>query len=566
MQCIIEKNKRILLCLAVSVCALIGIVIYIACKTVSCPEFSMESGFYSDNFELEITAPKGTFIFYTLDGSDPDEASIRYDGPIMISDATANNNKWCAREDLTVEKYTIPDRNVEKCTIIRAIAINRFGKQSSVAAATYFVTSELWDHNYPMNFPVVSITTDPALLFDRDKGALVLGERFEEFCEENTLPEVMNDLNIETNYNALWSVPVCFTYFENGRQQYSQQVDIKKQGANSTRGAQKPMDVRANKEYGSETFDYDILGNGRHPKDFLLKRYFRENYDCFLTDTASDTSDSTILPRAHKPVMLFINGECWGCYVIFEKLSKNYFEDHFHLKENELLVLKDGSPYVGGEQAKQEMDEIEAFVASHDMTRDENYQWVCDRIDIDNFIDYYCRTAYYDNDDVGIYSNTYQWKTKVPMNVPRTEAGNNTFDNPDLLNGKWHWTIIDLNATIRDVSRNYMTNGKVDDDPALFAHPILYYLLSNSEFRYKFCVRMIELMDDEYAPEKICDAYQQVCDYMEDATVYTVKRFEQGSYTFWDYEGKVEEVQQFWQNRAGYMRVWMRDIFPDILQ
>lgn len=55
--------------------------------------FSRESGLYNDEFDLKISSIGGT-IFYTLDGSVPTCNSIKYDGPIHISDASENDNVY----------------------------------------------------------------------------------------------------------------------------------------------------------------------------------------------------------------------------------------------------------------------------------------------------------------------------------------------------------------------------------------------------------------------------------------------------------------------------------------
>ena len=42
--------------------------------------FSNESGFYDNTFEVRLYAPTDE-VYYTLDGSDPDKNSIRYEKP-----------------------------------------------------------------------------------------------------------------------------------------------------------------------------------------------------------------------------------------------------------------------------------------------------------------------------------------------------------------------------------------------------------------------------------------------------------------------------------------------------
>ena len=55
----------------------------------STPEFSVSSGVYNDEFELEITADSNAEIYYTIDGSYPSVNSISYSEPITISETTS---------------------------------------------------------------------------------------------------------------------------------------------------------------------------------------------------------------------------------------------------------------------------------------------------------------------------------------------------------------------------------------------------------------------------------------------------------------------------------------------
>lgn len=50
------------------------------------PEFSVESGSYSEYFTVDITAEKSLQIYYTLDGSTPDTTDTLYTDPIEISE------------------------------------------------------------------------------------------------------------------------------------------------------------------------------------------------------------------------------------------------------------------------------------------------------------------------------------------------------------------------------------------------------------------------------------------------------------------------------------------------
>ena len=62
--------------------------------------FSKESGFYENEFRLKIYAPTKE-VYYTLDGSDPDCNSIKYEGPILVEDASKNPNIYSENRNVT---------------------------------------------------------------------------------------------------------------------------------------------------------------------------------------------------------------------------------------------------------------------------------------------------------------------------------------------------------------------------------------------------------------------------------------------------------------------------------
>lgn len=76
------------------------------------PSFSMDGGEYGYYLSIELSAEEGDRIFYTTDGSEPDEESFSYHGPIEIS---------------------------EGVTVVRAFAMDEDGNASEAAEETYMV-------------------------------------------------------------------------------------------------------------------------------------------------------------------------------------------------------------------------------------------------------------------------------------------------------------------------------------------------------------------------------------------------------------------------------------------
>ena len=85
------------------------------------PEISQEGGSFTEEVSIEFTdIPSGTEVYYTLDGSDPDQNSEKYQDPIELTEEGTTTLKYIAYNqksipsDIGVEEYVIrfdaPDR------------------------------------------------------------------------------------------------------------------------------------------------------------------------------------------------------------------------------------------------------------------------------------------------------------------------------------------------------------------------------------------------------------------------------------------------------------------------
>ncbi|MBR1913616.1 MAG: chitobiase/beta-hexosaminidase C-terminal domain-containing protein, partial [Lachnospiraceae bacterium] len=242
----------------IAMTAVFVLLIIMLCAGAVCPEtaqgdkgrygdvlsFSAAPGFYAEPFYLSIDAPADE-IYYTLDGTDPDRDSIRYTGPIYVYDVSSEPNVYCEIKDVSpfyddelkelfygyrlnddieypVPDYKVPEQNIDKCTVIKAVWYDKTGNKSDVLAGSYFVGKEEYTRD---DLVTISLFTDPASFFDHRSGIYVLGDRAEEYFEEISeaedeeyREELLGDL-WEANYTGRgreWERQATLQVFKNG--------------------------------------------------------------------------------------------------------------------------------------------------------------------------------------------------------------------------------------------------------------------------------------------------------------------------------------------------------------
>jgi hypothetical protein len=247
-------NKKLAI-IFISLCAILSILLIvnsnIHAKGLGELTFSHESGFYKDSFELEIKAPKGCEIYYSIDGTIPTKDSIKYDGKIIIADATESPNTNASRDDVSAGLsaegksvwdmgFEVPDYNVDKATIIRAVYYDQSGRQSDIKSATYYVGYD--DKAYYDNMGVISIITDPDNLFGYENGIYVTGKTLDESDTSDG-----KWWSWSANYNQKgkdWERPATIQFFDKDKNlYYTQDCGIRIQGNRSRSFVQKSFNL-----------------------------------------------------------------------------------------------------------------------------------------------------------------------------------------------------------------------------------------------------------------------------------------------------------------------------------
>ena len=498
------------------------------------PVFSQAAGSYEKAFDLEITAGESQTVYYTTDGTDPATSDTRkvYENALRIDDRSDDENVLSAYDPMKIQldyrdSIKLPDKSaVDKGTVIRACAEGTSGKCGKTVTATYFVDVSSADHN---DLPIVSITTDPDGLFNEKTGIYCLGDVYKEYDEEN-LDHPWNG-SIPANYNQRgreWEKECYVEYFDSeGNSLISQDCGIRIQGNYSRSDLQKGFRLYARKKYGEKKFKYEVFEGLKNASDETIDSFktltLRAGGNCAFTAKFNDTYWQSLMKeldgstKASRPCVVYLNGEYWGLYVLEEDYSDNYFESHYGVNKDDVVVYKgDAETYQSGYKLDEgklpegETDEgyffkeLTDFFASHkDLSAQADYEEFSKLVDTDSVRDYFLAEVWINNKWDWPGKNWSMWKVQ------------NTDSSKKYADGKWRFMFYDVEFggvsgegdawTNTMKEDNYKPKGLLDTDTKNPAVLSFAYLMSNEDFRNDFNDRLLKMSEGTFEKEKALD-------------------------------------------------------------
>lgn len=523
--------------------------------------FSKKSGFYEQEFELCLYAPTEE-IYYTLDGSNPDKNSIKYEEPIQIKDASQNPNIYSERADVTARfmeediiencgsneeepKYEVPSEPVDKCNVIKVVYYDKDGEKSKIEERIYFVGFE--EKSGYENVNIISVTTDPTNLFDPKNGIYVLGDTYQKFSEDG-MPEdywAKEHWNHwEANYNQRgyeWERESNIQIFDTARSLVlSQNVGIRIQGGGSRGFLPKSLNIYAREEYGENRLYYDFFGTGYYPKRVTLSNGGDDYYTKIKDRLASELADEcNIVTMNYEPYVLFLNGEYWGFYYLTEKYDVQFIEHYYGVDKgtliDDIIIIKNDLVETGVEADWYvSYSAMKDFILNNDLSIQENYEKACELIDISSFIDYFAVEGYIARCGDWPSGNFALWRSRNVSEKPYED-------------GKWRWILFDVNSTS-------MSLGLIEHDiigTLRGTSDLFNSLCENESFKRAFVDRLLELSETVFEKEYVKQKISEYVQLMEEPMEKHFQRFF-GTSNERFYEG-IEIITTFFNERRPYI-------------
>ena len=548
--------KKIVCLLALMLCVLA------ASALADAPEitFSDMSGFYAEPFTLEISCTsRNAVIYYTLDGSTPDETGLRYEGPLTLTDSSARTDVLTRITGINSNQDYIPTQDFPTAHVVRAVAISAKGEKSAVVSATYFVgydRAALYGDT-----AIVCLVTDKENLFDYETGIYILGKVYDQWAPQQT--EAFDDWQAVGNFSQRgddWERPVSVTFLPAEGEGFTQDMGVRIKGGASRGYSQKSLRLIAREIYGQKNVKYAIYPDNLRQSDgevvekyksFTLRTgandlHFAKIRDPYITNLSAGLRFDT---AANMSVIAFINGEYWGVYTLNEEYTDNYIQYHYGIDNENVVMVKCGALEEGQEEDFALFDEMFEFVAWEDLEDPDVYAQACEMLDMGSFADYCAVQFYIVNEDGPFSNNNWQmWRVRTP-------DGSSPYAD-----GKWRMMLYDTDYS----SGVYSGGSGYDQDnisPILYGedfedyHPALLFqnLMLSDEFRLEFiraCCDVRNVYFNSSRAEQMLEAMRaQYEPYVPDS----IRRFGPQWLT-WDSEGhlktNLEYLNKFFQRRA----------------
>lgn len=461
-----------------------------AVEITAAPIIQTPQGTYDDIAYLDVVLSATGNIYYTTDCTKPTTASKLYTAPIRLTSTT----------------------------VLRIMCQEPGKRPSEVLDLTYLI-------NENNALPAVSVVTEPANLWSNESGIYVAGPGI------GSEPPYYG-----ANFWMNWEKESTLSLFELDGGGFSVKCGIKIFGAFTRTMPKKSLACFFRDCYGESELAYPVFGdNSLDTYEAIILRtsgqdaFMGRMRDVVLTSLMGEYTDVPV--QNYKPVVVYLNGEYWGLHYIREKLNENYVAGHYNVPKESVTVVE----FAGWDN--RDYRQLVTFVLRNNMAIQENYDYVCSQIDVDNYIDLYIAQIWNANQD----------------------NGNVKFFRID--DGKWTWFFYDTDFALRDVDWNNVNKNLTTvglDQSDIIARTFAARMMAHPEFKDKFLRRMAWQMNTIWTEENVLNRISEI-----EAMILPVmeRECERWDVYYGDWRYHVNQMQDFAKNRNKYMLIYIKNFF-----
>lgn len=442
----------------------IGLSIYIArpfdLRGVS---FSVESGFYDDDINLEIK-PDGIFLVqpsvvkYNLNGDDLEDTSELYDGSI---------------------KLEVPEDGYKLYTVT-ADACKESGECTDPEVATYVLGKNL---DKDVTIDIVNINSSQKNLYDYDTGIMVGGRTYDENLANGGVGFIGGNYS---NRGKKWMRKAYITRFDdNGQKIWDQDAYLGISGGTSAAYGVKSLKVVVASQDENDNEETFRLRSGSQDQ-------FSANIRSSVVDRLAEQCGFDGRTGTNRMVV-FLNGDYYGLFDMQTTFSEQNLLKRFELEDEKKVKKFRGS----------EKSVFEAFGLDEsyweNLDSSENRERLETIIDVDDYLMYYAIFIMTNNTDWPMNNfEAWRYKDTDDTQYNKYEDGRIRFliRDTDLV----YYTegnIVWFDGAIGDIFE-YLMEGKYNGTGSSFRK-----LMGFEYYRQKFTNLMDELMKGPFSTENV---------------------------------------------------------------
>ena len=482
------------------------------------PSFSQTSGYYSGPFDLTLSSTDpNALIYYTTDGSRPDNTANLYTGPF----------------------------NISSTSVIKAVAYS-----TNVSVPPSFIDYHTFFINDTHTIPILSVSGDSVAILIED-GLQTIGSWWNgvphepqgtiEWFDKNGVLLDKGTGEFNKHGNDSWAYDQRgFDYVMRDQFGYNHALQDKVFDTKSRDKFQRVIVKAA----ANDNYPFSFGSSGAHIRDAYIQHL-------------SQLADLRLDERSTKSCILYLNGQYWGVYEMREKVDDHDFTDYYYDQDkNNIQFLKTwGGTWIeyGGPQAQTDWDNLKNFITTNSMANQANYQTVKSQYNTGSIIDYFLLNSYVVCGD-WLNWNTAWWRGMDTAGEKK----------------KWRYTLWDMDNTFGH-GTNYTgvptmsVNADPCDpsslsDPGGQGHvPIWNELLNNSDFFDDYLNRWQDLANGYLSCDTMISILDSMIAVIDPEMPRQIAKWG-GTYTEW--QSNVQDVRDFINARCSIMNAGFGPCYP----